>query len=237
MMYIRLAVLVAFAVLSHATLAADRPGRRTVSVSGTVETKTAPDLIIWSISLVDTDKELRRAKTRSDERVKAVVALRQKLGLGESDLQTGQVNVSREYERDQHGSRREFKHFAVSRGVTLWQRDLRRFDEFLDTLLGSTDMEVSFQFESSRIRELRAETRLQALRAARDKAQAMAEALGAKLGPVVTIEEPQHRDWWGDGTSNRAFVESRPAADVASDKFVPGAIDVTATVRVTFALE
>jgi uncharacterized protein YggE len=223
--------------LCTAAFAADRPAGRTIAVSGTVETRTAPDQVVWNISLTDADKNLQAAKTRSDERAKTVVALRQKLGLAEGDLQTGLVNVYREYERDQHGSRGAFKHFAISRSVTIWQRDLKRFDEFLDKLLGSTDMEVSFHFDSSRVREVRAETRLKALRVAREKAEAMAGALGAKLGPVVTIEEAQRREPWSNFASNTAVLESRPAADVASDKFVPGAIDVTVTVHVTFALQ
>jgi hypothetical protein len=52
-------------------------------------------------------------------------------------------------------------------------------------------MEVNFNFESSRARDLRAETRLKALQAAKDKAEAMAKVVGAQLGPVLTINENQ----------------------------------------------
>ena len=215
---------------------AERPQRRTISVCGTVQTKTAPDQVVWNVSLTDMDKNLQAVKARSDEKVKAITGLRQKLGLGETDLQTGLVSVNREYERDQHGNRGAFKYFVVHRNITIRQRDLRRFDEFLDTLLGSADVEVYFNFESSRMTEIRVQTRLKALQAAREKARAMADALGAKLGPVVTIEEPQARGMWSNPLSNAMVTESRPPADVASDTFVPGAMEVSVSVNVTFEL-
>jgi hypothetical protein len=68
--------------ISGAAVAAEeaKPSRQ-ISVSGTVEAKTAPDRIVWHISLRDTDKNLQEAKRRNDERVKAVLALRDKLSL------------------------------------------------------------------------------------------------------------------------------------------------------------
>ena len=184
-----LVTLILAATWSGTTSAQEEKAVRSISVSGTVVTKTAPDQVVWSISLSDAAKAMRKAKTANDEKVKAVVALRGKLGIGDGDLETGQINIRREYERGQHGSRGAFKHYAVSRGVTIRQRDLKRFDEFLDALVASTEMEVSFAFETSRIHDVRAETRLEALKVARNKAADLAEVVGAKLGRVLTIEE------------------------------------------------
>ena len=224
-------------VLGRAVLAQEDSPVRSIAVSGTVETKTAPDQIVWRISLADTDKAMREAKARSDEKVKSVIALREKLGVGEGDFETGRVSIRREYERDQHGRRADFKHFIVSRSVTIRQRDLKRFDEFLDALVSSAEMEVSFSFKSSRIHEIRAETRLKALQAAQDKAAAMAKVVGAKLGPAVTVNEHAQGGRRQSPASNSAFVQSTPTVDLATDRFVPGAISVQVTVYATFELE
>lgn len=223
-----------------AALAAESGRVRQISVSGTVEAKTSPDRALWHIDLRDTDKNLQEAKRRNDARVKAVVALRDRLHLGEGDLETGSINVSREYERTSHGERGDFKHFVVSRSVVIRQRDLKRFDEFVNTLLASTDMEVSFQLESSRAREVRAETRLKSLQSAKEKAAAMAAAMGVKLGPVLTIDEhaPRENPWQNPmSNSNAAFMESAPNPDQQSETFVPGAIIIRVTVHVTFELQ
>ena len=233
---VNLALVLTFTLTGGLSAGEERPVR-SISVSGTAEVKIAPDQITWRISLTDTDKNLLEAKKSNDEKVKSVVALRDKLGIGQGDLETGQVNVNREYTRNQHGQRGDFKHFAVTRSVTIRQRDLKRIDEFLDTLVSSAEMEVGFSFESSRMYEVRAETRLKALRAAKDKAAAMAKVVGAKLGPVLTINEHSQRSSWRDETSNLGFVESTPAVDLATEKFVPGAISVQVTVYATFELE
>ena len=224
-------------LLGNAGCGEEPPRIRTVSVSGSVETKTAPDHVVWRITLTDADKNPRLAKAKNDEKVKSVVALRKKLRLGEGNLETGSVNIRREYERDDRGRRGDFKHFVLSRNVTIRQRDLKRFDEFLDTLVTSAEMEVSFSFGSSRIHDVRAETRLKALQAAKDKAAAMAKVVGARLGPVLTINEHRQGDRWSSPASNRAFVHSSPGIDLATEKFVPGAINVRVTVYATFELE
>ena len=226
-------------VLGNVVSADEDELTRSISVTGTVETKIAPDRIVWDIDLTDTDKIMTEAKARSDEKVRAVVALREKLGVAEGDLETGRVRIRREYERDQHGNRNAFKHFVVSRSVKIRQRDLKRFDEFLDTLVASAEMEVNFRYESSRMHEVRAETRLKALRAAQKKATDMADIVGAQLGPVLTINEhAQGGRWQGGYISNNSYpTHSPPSVDLATETFVPGAITVKMTVYATFELK
>jgi uncharacterized protein YggE len=201
-----------------------------------VVTKTAPDQIVWRISLQDFDKDLRAAKRRNDEKVEAVLGLRRDLDLEDEDIETGQLSIQREYERGPRGERGPFKHFAVERSVTIRQRDLGRFDEYVDKLVAASEMEVDFSFESSRIHDVRAQTRLKALQAAKEKAAAMAEVVGAKLGPVMTIQEHRGDRSFMSPTSNTMFIDSPPPVDVSSERFIPGAIQVQISVYVTFEL-
>lgn len=219
-------------------LAAEEKPVRSISVSGTAQVRTAPDHIVWAISLGDNDKDLLAAKKKSDEKVKAVIGLQKKLGVDGDDIETGPINVRREDQRDQHGNQGTFKYFVVGRSVTIRQRDLKRFDEFLDSLVSAAEMEVSFGFGSSRIPDIRAETRLKALKIAKDKAADMAAIVGAKLGPVLTINEHlQNEGRQNYASSNSIVIESRVEADVATGTFVPGALTEQVTVYATFALE
>jgi uncharacterized protein YggE len=223
-------------VASTSAGAAGAQPARTISVSGTAVVKTAPDQVVWRIELADFDKDMRRAKQSNDTKVKAVLDLRRKLDIDERDIETGHLSINREYERGQYGQQGAFKHYAVRRTVTFRQADLTRFDEFLDELVATSEMEVSFSFESSKIHEVRAETRLKALKAANEKAAAMAGVLGARLGPVLTISEHSPDRPFASPMSNAAFVHSPPPVDVATDRFVPGAINVQISVYATFEL-
>jgi len=66
----------------------------------------------------------------------------------------------------------------------------------------------------------------------------MARAAGATVGPVLTINEhPQTRGWQSPLSNNAIVVNSVPSVDVASDRFIPGAIRERVTVYVIFELE
>jgi uncharacterized protein YggE len=218
-------------------LGAESEEARTISVSGTAVMKAAPDQVLWRIDLSDFDKDMRAAKQRNDAKVQAVLALRDDLDIGEQQLETGHLSISREYERGKYGERNAFKHYAVRRSVTIRQTDLKRFDEFLDKLVASSEMEVNFSFETTKMHELRAETRLKALAVAKEKAAAMAEVVGAELGRIRTIREHSPNRSFSSPTSNTAILHSSPPVDVASDRFVPGAISVQVSVYATFELD
>ena len=218
---------------------------RTVSVSGTAVTRTVPDIIAWHVSIEETDKVLVDAKNRSDEKMKSVLKLIQNLDVKPEDVQTGRLRINREYDRDERGNREEFKYFKIYRNVTFKQRDLERFDEFLTKVVGAADIEANFNFESSKQHEFRAETRLKALKVAKEKAASMCRVLDAKLGKVLTIDEHPRTgpDPWGGGMQGQFMsnvVYSRgeePEIDVTSGTLAPGAIQIKVTVYATFEIE
>jgi len=226
-----------FFIIPGVVLAEDSEQARTISVSGTAVMKAAPDRVVWRIDLSDFDKDMRAAKQSNDAKVQAVLALRDDLDIGEQELETGHLSISREYERGKYGERNAFKHYAVRRSVTIRQTDLKRFDEYLDKLVASSEMEVNFNFESSKMHEIRAETRLKALAVAKEKAAAMAEVVGAELGRIKTIREHAADRSFSSPMSNAAFTHSPPPVDVASDRFVPGAISMQVSVYATFELK
>ena len=237
-----------FLMLSTVCLAAEeRESLRKITVSGTAVTQTVPDLIVWSISTLDESKNLLEAKDSSDRKLKAILALIGELGVKQEDVQTGYVNINREYNQDERGRQLDFKCFSVRRGVTIKHRDLKRFDEYLTKLVSSAEMEVNFHFDSSRMTELRWDTRLKALKIAKDKAEAMAKIVDAKVGKVISIEEPGLSD---GRFANGAFVNNsnvsqsysmdqevvRPA-DVAQGTFAPGSMEIKITVVAVFEID
>jgi uncharacterized protein YggE len=210
---------------------------RTISVTGTVETRVAPDHIVWSIDLRDADPDIGAAKQASDEKTEAIVGLRDQLGIEEGDIETGHVRIQKAYNRDEHGRQTSFKEFVVTRNITIRQRDLKRFDEYLDTLVSSADIEVNFRLATSELQEVRAATRLDALRMAKKKAADMAEVVGAKLGPALTIRERERStsSLEYDGTNGTVTI-SEPSIELATARFVPGALTVKISVDATFEL-
>ena len=233
--------LLLFVLLSCGTVAAEeiKLTPRHVSVTGTSVARVQPDTVVWHVTIRRMNKELAKAQSECDEGVKKILALRTELKLKPEEAQTGYLSVQKIYDRDQAGNQTSFRHFQVERSITLRQRDTSRFDDVLGGLVEAADVEVSYSLESSEYHELRAKTRLDAVKAAHQKAAAMTELLGAKLGRVLRVAEPQEA--WGSSylsNSNSAFSAPRQAEpDQAPGTFAPGAIEVKVSIEVAFEIE
>lgn len=230
------ALVLAFA---HLTSAAE-PGVREVRVTGTAITRVAPDIVVWTITARHTDRDLMAAQNGCAASVRELLAMAEGLGVAKGDVQTGYLSIDKVFERDQAGNERAFRHYDVTRVVTIRQRDVDGFDAALAKLSADPNLRVSFQLEASNYTEVRAETRLDAVRAARTKAAAMCELLGAKLGRVIDIQEPRDASPWGgyNFVANSVRAGGAPAEpDQDTGTFSPGTIEVRVSIEVAFELE
>jgi uncharacterized protein YggE len=216
----------------------DKLSPRHVSVTGTAIARAQPDVVVWNITVRRTNRELAKAQADCEEMVKKVLALRGQLKIKPQDAQTGYLSVHKVYDRDQAGNQTSFRHFEVVRNVTLRQQDTTRFDEVLGQLMDTADVEVSHHLESSDYHKLRAQTRLEAVKAAREKAAAMTELLNAKLGRVLRIAEPKENYSPYSGVSNTAYFAPRQAEpDEAPGSFAPGSIEIRVSIDVDFEID
>ena len=211
---------------------------RHVAVTGTSISRVAPDTVVWQINIRRINRELTKAQAECDDGVKKVLALQAELKLKPEDVQTGYMSVQKIYDHDVNGNQTSFRHFLVDRHVTLRQRDLSRFDAILAKLIATEDIEVGYGLESSELTTIRGKTRLDAVKAARTKAIEMTELLGAKVGRVLRIAEPQ--EFHGmPMMANRAFAVGMQKAETDDNgsTFAPGTIEVKVSVEVAFEIE
>ncbi len=219
---------------------------RQVTVTGTSTLQVPPDYIVWHLSLTEENAVLDEAKQASDVKLKEVLAAVKALGVATEDTQTGNVSIHKEYKHDSRGRRTDFSHYALRRPVTITQRELGRFDEFFENIVALADVEVRMESKSDTIHEHRWENRLEAARIAKEKAQALAETMGAKLGSVVRIDEhPQGEQAMlaaraaniGSNFITEVPWQGPSAEDRVSGTYAPGSIVVTNTVFAVFSLQ
>jgi uncharacterized protein YggE len=225
----------------------------TVSVTGTHTIRVAPDEIRWSLSVSETDMELSAAVERVEAQMKALLVVARDPGLASEDIQTGHLSMEKRYRRNRADESQEFIGFDVRRSLTLKQKDLTKFEEYLQKFVGNADIEADYRLESSRRADLRWQARVEAMKLAQRKAGEMAEAVGATLGgPSVVIEgvpSPGRGGYAMYGNSystnsssnnNAEFV--MPGAPAENDQtqtegtFAPGMVEVKESVTVVFNL-
>jgi uncharacterized protein YggE len=227
---IRVASLFAALLFAHLAHAAE-PAPREVVANGQGEVKVAPDEVLITLAVESLDRDILAARAKTDEHVKKVLALTGTFKIDPRHVQTDRITIEPRY---RNNDRTDLIGFVARKSIVICLKDMARFEELLTAVLkaGTNNLE-GVQFLSTQLRKHRDEARIQALRAAREKAAAMAKELGARLGKVRLIEE-------GGSSFGRlayANASSNAGADgPGADGFAPGQISITADVTVRFEL-
>ncbi len=219
---------------------------RLITVSGEADVKVIPDEVVVTLGVETSDKQLRVAKSLNDDRVAKVLAAAAKLGVTAKEIQTDHISIEPRY-RDSY-EQRDFVGYFVRQTIMITLKDLSHFEDLLtDVLDAGANYVHGIQFRTTELRKHKDEARALAIRAAREKAVAMAAELGQKVGEPYAISEEQsgwwsgYGAWWGSasalGMTQNVVQNAGDAAAVTEGALAPGQISVTARVTVSFALE
>ena len=203
---------------------------RTITVAGEAEILTAPDTFELTIGFDLQADTLSAARDGSRDRAAALLAVAEKHQIPACDIQTQDLSLRPRYDGYEH---RKIVGYDASRGLVLTLHALDKVEPVLyDMLAAGANRVDSVQFHSSVARERRAEARVLATEAARDKATAMAAALGQQIGAPLKIDEADAA--WQPPVANYSF--SNATVPHVSDTVATGKIRIHAGVAVTFAL-
>jgi uncharacterized protein YggE len=219
---------------------------RLITVTGDAEVRVVPDEVILTLGIETWDKNMDLAKRQNDEIVARVLALAADYGIAPEHVQTDYVGIEPRY-RNGYYEERDFIGYFVHKTIVVTLRDLSKFE---DLLAGALDAGINYvhgiEFRTTELRQHRDEARALAIRAAQEKAVALAGELGQQIGDPYTIQEVQSGWWsgysawwgsrWGGGMSQNVIQEVGGAAVLADSSVAPGQISVNARVSVSFEL-
>lgn len=224
--------LIAVVFFATAALAQTHPPRL-VTTTGVGEVKVVPDEVVISLGVDVLDKDLAKSRAEADARIKKSIDAAIAAGVTEKDVQTTAVSIRPEWEY-RGPSERVFIGFRTSQTLTIVLRDVAKYEPLLTGLLkAGVERLDGIHWRSSKIDALQAEARLIAVKNARDKARALAEALGQSIGPAYTInDEPQFEPV----PRMPMYKEMAMAAPDQGAPIAPGEMTITARVMVGFEL-
>lgn len=231
--HISFAILMAIASTATAQQTASPPPL--VSTSGNAVIQVVPDLVDIRFEVEIRNADLALARQQQSERAIKVLAALRAAGVAETELQSSHIQISPNYTEDRVETEK-VRFYSVSQGISCTLRDLKRLPDLIAGAVtaGATSVERA-SFRTSELTRHRADARTKAIRAAKEKATALANELGAKVGKPYTITE-NAPDWSGGITAN---VISAPifSQGGTSPTFAPGTIAVSETIHVSFILE
>jgi hypothetical protein len=216
-----------------------------ISVSGSAEVKVAPDEIYLKVGVDTRSENLDEATRANDERVSKSLAFLKTSGVKEKDVQTDFISIEPSY--DNSSSRTKAVVYIVRKSIVVKLSKIDIFEGVLTGLLTNGVNTVSgIEFRTSELRKYRDEARAMAIRAAKEKADAMALELGVKRGKVYSVNASDSGGWWSPGTGywgggfGGAFQNAAQNAGGASEEdgtLAVGQISVSASVNVSFLIE
>src|SRR5262249_34369821 len=122
--------------------------------------------------------------------------------------------------------------------MTITVRDISKLDALVESLVKAGGNRIdSIQYETSELRKYRDQARDLAVKAAREKAQALAAALGQQIGKAQSIEEVPELTNQGYGLlANASFEKLETKTKSLGPSTAAGQNTVTASVIVSFEL-
>jgi len=220
-------------ILSAGFIAAqEKLAPRLVRVVGTGEVKVVPDRAVIKVGVEKRNINARVAKQLADAATRKILATIRENGINEKDMQT--ISLSLQPETD-YGTGRKPAGFVAEETLSITVRDLAKLDSLLESLIQAGGNRIdSIEYETSDLRKYRDQARELAVKAAREKAQALASALGQGIGKAFSIEEiPESGGSHIQGNEFRVASRSGIAGGAAT---ALGEESISASVAVSFEL-
>ncbi len=203
-----------------------------VNVQGEAEILSRPDQATVTLGVGHAAPTADQAQARVNEKMQAVMQSLRDLGVPEESIQTASISLNPTYAPPNRGDAPLITGYQASNTVYIRLDRLDQVGPVLDaaTRMGGNEIQ-GIQFDLKDDEDLRQAALAQATKKAYAKAQAMAAALGLKLGRVIELNESptQVRPLYQQA---RALAVSDAPTPVAS-----GQISVRALVTLRCALE
>jgi uncharacterized protein len=206
-----------------------------ISVSGEGKVVGVPDVATVDLGMVVERSRVAEAQAENTKTMNALIAALEAMGVEKKDIQTTSYNVLPMY--DWNDGRQRLRGYSVSQNVHVKVRKLDTVGDVLGKAgeLGANQI-GGVNFTVDEPESLQQEAREKALENAKDKASALAEVAGVKLGRVINFQEsfggaPIPIYYAKDlGIGGAAASESAPRVEA-------GSTEVTANVTITYQLE
>src|SRR4051794_26691276 len=188
-----------------------------VKVFGSAVLRVAPDTasIVVAVSRLEQKPEVAFSKARDG--AQGVTSYLHEAGV--KDFGSSRVTLSQEF-RYTNGEKK-FTGYQAKIEFNVFLREMNSVDAVLSGLIAAgANTLASVTFQTTRLRELRADARRRAVMAAREKAELYCAAAGVDVGSLLAIEDvnPEFLTGRSEGHTYR-----EPA--VVDDTGEPGAID------------
>jgi uncharacterized protein YggE len=232
---IHFAVPMLILMVTTTAIAADEQPR-TISTSGEATVYVPPDEVVVTVGVQTQDVSLDKAKEKSDEQSAKLLKAVQGAGVEKKQIQTQAMEVTIKYKQNEQ---MDVAGYYVRRQYAILLKDPKKLEELVSLALKNGANQMSgVEYRSTEVRKHRDKAQAMALKAAKEKAKDMAEALDCDLGKPRTIGEGSWGYYYCDPGARIGGNSAQPASggEEGGETMPVGQMGIRATVSVTFDL-
>ncbi len=221
--------------------------KRSVQVSGTAVVNVAPDRALIQLGVQSNGATTSVVQAMNSSATQAVIKAVRSLGVAAEDIATDWYVIEPIYESYDS---LYIKGYRINNMVAITLRDVAKTSQVIAAALqAGANQVINVDFYTSELRKYRDQAREMAMKAAQEKAQALAQAAGANAQCVLTINEnswSSYNGWWsGRGQSQTQWTQNAvqniaPSAGTAGatgdEPISLGKISVRAEINAVFGL-
>lgn len=198
-----------------------------INVNGTSEVSVIADRIKFNVNIRTVAESLEQAKKENDYSLEELLKTLKEFEIIKDDIEVSPVSLGKNYEYNQRG--REHKGFFAQVNINFLLKDLTKYYLLTNRLSANSGFELSSSYDISNYEAHNKSAYEKALKAAKEKAEYMAKALGLSLGNVIEIDEAGQPG--PPVPLNRLSTEGD-----FSEQITSGKVNITRTVRVKFEI-
>ena len=220
-----------FLFISVNLFSQDKP--RIVEVTGTATIEIQPDIMNWDLRIQDDNDNLKSAADNNDESTTKILEHLKNLGIKSEKISTSGIRITKNYSYAEYKT----KKYTVTNNIWFSIDDISLYGKIVNYILSFENVYINNTIlGSTKEIETRNQARINALNAAKDKAQVMASVYGKEIGEPVTITEEVIYPYYNNTMSNM-YTPGTYSETEQLPGFSKGMINVTAKVRVVFTLK
>ena len=215
------------------------PTHRHISVTGTAELMTMPDIAVLHLNVESEQKTSLEAKKEVDLRVNNLLD-----GLVDFDINEDNVsasNISTEIRRSYNrGEQDTIEGYIARRTLKVTLNNIDKLNAFMDFVLSVKINAIrNIELKSSNEKNLQQEVNALAVSNAKSKGKSLANAFDAELGAIYSINASSNQSYHRYGANNEGYKMRSSMADSAAKpgRYLQENIVFSATIDVVFDLE
>lgn len=224
--------------MAHDNQSAIAASSALLTVSADGRSNRVPDLAVFSAGVTTQGQTAGEAMRANAAAMTRVIAALKKAGVAEKDIQTSSIQLNPVYGQPVVGPNGQVAQeprivgYQATNMVSIKARDIKNFGKVLDALVASGANQISGpSFQMADPTAAMDEARVDAIKAARGRADLYAKAAGLRVVRVVSISE----GGYSPPQPKYAMMEAR-TADAASTPIQAGEVEAQVSVTVQFEL-